>query len=121
MKHLKNFEAIVSDNIFNEDEDEDPIFKDDDYVKLIELDTEDEDALGFMFPYGIIVDSNYNENDGWEYWIGYYNEDGDFVQQCVSGTFYIERLMTKEEIAYFESDEFMNKLKLAKDTKKYNL
>jgi hypothetical protein len=121
MKHLKKFEDIVSDDEFEEFDDNNPAFNDGDYVKLTELEDEDEDALGFKFPYGIIVDSNYNESDGWEYWIGYYNEDGEFVQSSVSGTFYIERLMTDEEKKYFKSDEFLNEIKLLKAINNYNL
>jgi len=111
MKYLKKFEAIVSDNTFEEYDDE-PVFHEDDYVKLTELDPDDDDALGFKYPYGIIIDSNYHPDDGWEYWIGYFNEDDEFVQQCVSGTFYIERLLTDEEIEEF---------KIKQKADKYNL
>ena len=75
MKYLKKFEDIISDNEFEEYDDNEPVFKDGDYVKLVELEDEDEDALGFKFPYGIIVDSNYNDDDGWEYYEGEGDED----------------------------------------------
>lgn len=125
MKYLRKFEDILHDD--NEDWDnedwdnDDQIFNDGDYVKLTELDTEDDDALGFMFPYGIVISANNDSGDGWEYQIAYYDENGDFTHTFVSGTYYIEGLMSDEEKKYFKSEEFKNKINLLQATKKYNL